>query len=176
MSLVEFALSVVERFRRAGFEALFAGGCVRDRLMGIEPKDYDVATSATPSQVREVFGRRRTVPVGEAFGVILVVGPRSAGTVEVATFRRDLGYSDGRRPDAVQFGSVREDALRRDFTINALFFDPLTEQVLDFVGGEADLRRRLVRAVGDPRAAILRGPIADASRRPLCGHAGFSTR
>jgi poly(A) polymerase len=96
-----------------------------------------------------VFGRRKSIPVGAAFGVIAIVGPREAGVVEVATFRRDVGYSDGRRPDAVAFTTAEEDAQRRDFTINGLFYDPIAEQVLDFVGGQADLKRGIVRAIGD---------------------------
>ena len=148
-----FALEVVERLRSAGFTAYWAGGCVRDELLGITPKDYDVATSARPEQVRELFGRRQTLAVGEAFGVIIVVGSREAGNVEVATFRRDTGYSDGRRPDAVVFTDAEEDARRRDFTMNALFYDPIAGQVIDFVEGRADIERKLVRAVGD---AVLR--------------------
>jgi poly(A) polymerase len=146
-----FAVEVVRQLRAAGFDAVWAGGCVRDQLLGLKPKDYDVATNATPEQVREVFGRRRSIPVGAAFGVIAIVGPREAGTVEVATFRRDVGYSDGRRPDAVAFTTAEEDAQRRDFTINGLFYDPVAKQVLDFVGGQADLKRGIVRAIGDAR-------------------------
>ncbi|MBA4020110.1 MAG: metal-dependent phosphohydrolase [Pirellula sp.] len=144
-----FAFEVVERLRSAGFAAYWAGGCVRDELLGITPKDYDVATSARPEQVRELFGRRQTLAVGEAFGVIIVVGSREAGNVEVATFRRDAGYSDGRRPDAVVFTDAEEDARRRDFTMNALFYDPVAGEVIDFVAGRADIERKLVRAVGD---------------------------
>lgn len=146
-----FAVDVVRKLRAAGFEAVLAGGCVRDQLLGLVPKDYDVATNATPEQVREVFGRRRTIPVGAAFGVIAVPGPKPAGTVEVATFRRDVSYSDGRRPDAVAFTTAEEDAQRRDFTINGLFYDPVDDRVLDYVGGQADLRRGVVRAIGEPR-------------------------
>jgi tRNA nucleotidyltransferase/poly(A) polymerase len=150
----EFALSVVHRLREAGHEALWAGGCVRDQLLGEQPLDYDVATSATPDDVRRLFGRRQTVSVGAAFGVILVVGPRQAGQVEVATFRRDAPYSDGRHPDSVTFSSAEEDAKRRDFTINGLFYDPVAEEVIDYVGGRADLQRGLVRAIGDPYERI----------------------
>lgn len=144
----EFALEVVRRLRDAGHETLWAGGCVRDALLDKTPKDYDVATAALPEQVREVFGKRRTIPVGAAFGVITVLGPKSLVPVEVATFRTDGGYSDGRRPDSVQFSSAEEDAARRDFTINGLFYDPIQERVIDYVGGEADLRAGLVRAIG----------------------------
>ncbi|MCO6457022.1 MAG: CCA tRNA nucleotidyltransferase [Pirellulaceae bacterium] len=146
----QFALEVVRRLRAAGFEALWAGGCVRDQLMGREPKDYDVATSAEPEQVRQVFGRRRTLSMGAAFGVITVLGPPAAAQVEVATFRRDATYSDGRHPDSVTFSNAEEDALRRDFTINGLFFDPLAERVIDYVEGQRDIERRLVRAIRDP--------------------------
>lgn len=145
-----FAVEIVERLRAAGHTAYWAGGCVRDEVLGLVPKDYDVATSARPEQVRELFGKRQTLAVGEAFGVIVVVGPRAAGNVEVATFRRDAGYSDGRRPDAVEFTDAEEDARRRDFTMNALFYDPISNKVIDYVDGLADIERRLVRAVGDP--------------------------
>ena len=146
----QFALDVVRRLRAADFEAYWAGGCVRDGLLGREPKDYDVATNATPAQIRTVFGRRRTLALGAAFGVITVLGPRPAGQVEVATFRQDAGYSDGRHPDSVRFSSAREDAQRRDFTVNGLFYDPIDERVIDYVGGQEDLERRVIRAVGDP--------------------------
>lgn len=146
-----FAVHVVRALRDAGYEALWAGGCVRDQLLGHTPKDYDVATSALPDQVRELFGRRRTLSVGAAFGVILVLGPRGAGQIDVATFREDDAYSDGRRPDSVTFTSAEHDAQRRDFTINGLFFDPLDRRVIDYVGGQPDLEKRIVRAIGEPR-------------------------
>jgi len=142
------AREVCAVLRRAGHRALFAGGCVRDMLLGIPPYDYDVATDAPAEKVLELFPR--TAPVGLSFGVVLVLMP--AGPVEVATFRRDGPYTDGRRPDHVAFTDEREDALRRDFTINALFYDPDTEEVLDYTGGEADLRAGRIRAVGDPHA------------------------
>jgi tRNA nucleotidyltransferase/poly(A) polymerase len=145
-----FAVEIVERLRAAGHTAYWAGGCVRDEVLGLTPKDYDVATSARPEQVRELFGKRQTLAVGEAFGVIVVVGSRASGNVEVATFRRDAGYSDGRRPDAVEFTDAEEDARRRDFTMNALFYDPTSNKVIDYVDGLVDIERRLVRAVGDP--------------------------
>jgi tRNA nucleotidyltransferase/poly(A) polymerase len=147
-----FAEEVVRQLREAGFEAYWAGGCVRDQLLGREPKDYDVATNATPSQIQQVFRRRRTLALGAAFGVITVLGPRGAGQIEVTTFRRDATYSDGRHPDSVVFTSAREDALRRDFTINGLFSNPATKEVLDFVGGRQDIALRRVRAIGDPAA------------------------
>lgn len=148
----QFAVEVVRQLRAAGYQALFAGGCVRDQLLGSEPKDYDVATDATPDQVIAAFPNRKTLSIGAAFGVIAVVGLRGTGVVEVATFRRDLAYSDGRRPDGVEFCSPEEDAERRDFTINGMFYDPIEERVLDYVGGQEDLRRGVIRAIGDPHA------------------------
>ncbi|MGE0756034.1 MAG: CCA tRNA nucleotidyltransferase [Pirellulaceae bacterium] len=150
----EFAEEVVRQLRAAGYESLWAGGCVRDELMGREPKDYDVATNATPPQIRDVFGRRRTLPIGASFGVITVLGREQQGQIDVATFRRDAGYSDGRHPDRVEFCDAQEDAQRRDFTINGLFFDPVEQRVLDYVGGQADLDRCVIRAIGDPAARI----------------------
>jgi tRNA nucleotidyltransferase/poly(A) polymerase len=146
----QFAIDVVARLRAAGHQALWAGGCVRDQLLGKTPKDYDVATDAEPERIRDVFGRKRTLAIGAAFGVITVLGPKDAGQIEVATFRRDLGYSDGRRPDAVAFTSAEEDAKRRDFTINGIFFDPVANQYLDYVGGQEDLGKRIIRAIGNP--------------------------
>ncbi len=134
-----------------GFEAYWAGGCVRDQLLRRTPYDYDVATSAHPEEIRRVFQHRKTLAVGAAFGVMTVVGPRGAGQVEVTTFRQDVSYSDGRHPDRIAFSSPEEDAKRRDFTINGMFFDPLEERVVDFVGGQADVQRRIVRAIGKAR-------------------------
>lgn len=146
----DFALDVVRQLRDAGFQALWAGGCVRDLLLGNDPQDYDVATSATPQQVREVFGRKRTLTVGMSFGVVIVLAPRHAGghQIEVATFRTDAGYSDGRHPDHVTFSTPELDAQRRDFTINGMFFEPVQEKVIDYVGGQFDLQRRIIRAIG----------------------------
>jgi tRNA nucleotidyltransferase/poly(A) polymerase len=140
----------VRRLRAAGHEAYLAGGCVRDRLLGREPQDYDVATSAPPEAVQGLFPR--TIPVGAQFGVILVV--ERGARFEVATFRSDDAYVDGRRPSAVHFGSAHDDACRRDFTINALFEDPLTGEIHDFVEGVADLRAGVIRAIGDATARI----------------------
>jgi len=150
----EFATEVTQKLQAAGFTALFAGGCVRDDLLGKTPKDYDVATSATPDQVRDLFGHKRTLAIGESFGVITVLGPRSVQPIEVATFRRDGGYSDGRRPDSIEFTDAREDASRRDFTINGMFFDPLKDTVIDYVGGQEDLKRNQIRAIGNAQARI----------------------
>lgn len=146
----ELATRIVRRLRHAGYEAYLAGGCVRDELLGREPSDFDVATGAPPEVVQDLFPR--TVPVGAKFGVILVV---EEGTpFEVATFRSDEAYVDGRRPTEVHFGSAEEDARRRDFTINALFLDPESGAIVDFVGGEADIRARIIRAIGDAQARI----------------------
>lgn len=148
-----FAVDVVRTLRAAGYEALWAGGCVRDALLGKVPKDYDVASTATPSDVIALFGERRTVAVGASFGVVMVLGPtKQAGQIEVATFRSDGQYLDGRRPSSVTFCRPEEDAKRRDFTINGLFFDPISEQVIDYVGGRQDLSAGIVRAIGDPHA------------------------
>jgi poly(A) polymerase len=144
------ATDIVRRLRAAGHEAYFAGGCVRDQLLGRDPSDFDIATSAPPETVQALFSR--TVPVGAQFGVILVV--EGGEPFAVATFRSDDAYVDGRRPSAVHFGSAHEDAFRRDFTINALFLDPLTDRVVDFVGGEVDLRAGIIRAIGDAGSRI----------------------
>lgn len=150
-----FSRSVVKRLHDAGYQALYAGGCVRDLLMGTSPKDYDIATDARPDQVRDLFGKSKTIAVGAAFGVIVVL-PTQQGVapVEVATFRTDAQYSDGRRPDHVTFCNAEQDALRRDFTINGMFFDPLTESVIDYVNGQEDLKQGVIRAIGDAEARI----------------------
>ncbi len=154
MNSREFALKVVAELQQAGYQALWAGGCVRDQLLGRKPKDYDVATNAVPDAIRGLFGKKRTLPIGAAFGVITVLGPKGADPIEVATFRRDSGYSDGRRPDAVEFTDEREDAIRRDFTINGMFFDPIAEEIIDYVGGQEDLQRKQIRAIGNPHERI----------------------
>src|SRR3569623_3460811 len=141
------AIRIVQTLVNAGHEAVFAGGCVRDMLRGGEPKDYDVATSARPEQVRKIFPNSHAV--GAHFGVIIVV--MDGQPFEVATFRRDGDYSDGRHPDAVEFTSAEEDAKRRDFTVNGLFYNPLKDEVIDHVGGRADLEKKILRAIGDPR-------------------------
>jgi poly(A) polymerase len=150
----EFAVEVVRQLRDHGFEAYWAGGCVRDQLLSRTPYDYDVATSAHPEEIRRVFKHRKTLAVGAAFGVMTVLGPRGAGQIEVATFRQDVGYSDGRHPDRIAFSSPQQDAQRRDFTINGMFYDPLEQRVIDYVGGETDLRNGIVRAIGDARQRI----------------------
>jgi poly(A) polymerase len=145
----QFATDVVKTLRAAGYEALFAGGCVRDQFLGHEPDDFDVATSAHPEQVQKLFSR--SIAVGAAFGVIEVLGPKPH-KVQVATFRSDGPYSDARRPDHVVYSSAKEDAERRDFTINGMFFDPLADKIIDYVGGEEDVTTRTLRAIGDPAA------------------------
>ncbi len=173
--LKDFAISIIRTLREKGHQAYLVGGCVRDLLLGREPADYDVTTDATPDEVMRIFPE--TYAVGAQFGVVLVPLPeteepqvprlrpnfaerssnsarddRSAGVVEVATFRSDIGYSDGRHPDEVRFSKEPgEDVQRRDFTINGLLLDPLTNQVLDFVGGRRDLEAGIIRTIGDPK-------------------------
>jgi poly(A) polymerase len=143
----EAATEIVALLRSHDFAAYLVGGCVRDMLMGCPPKDYDVATAATPAQVLELFPEALTV--GAQFGVVIV--PREAGNVEVATFRTDGTYVNGRHPGEVRYAQTpQEDVRRRDFTINGLLFDPLRAEVLDYVGGQADLRARRLRTIGDP--------------------------
>ena len=147
-----FAFDVVRRLQEARKEAFWAGGCVRDLLLGHAPADYDVATAATPEEVMSILPFR-AVPVGISFGVVRVLDPRhTGGEVEIATFRSDGAYVDGRRPESVVFSSPELDASRRDFTINGMFWDPVAERLIDYVGGREDLERRVLRAIGDPRA------------------------
>jgi poly(A) polymerase len=156
-----FAISIIETLRQHSFQAYLVGGCVRDLLLNREPADFDVATSATPAEVMKIFPD--TYAVGAQFGVVLVPVPGEENTregenekskahaVEVATFRSDFGYSDGRHPDQVRFSQdPQEDVARRDFTINGMMLDPLSSEVLDFVGGQDDLKAGLVRAIGEP--------------------------
>jgi len=140
------AIQVIRKLRRNRFEALLAGGCVRDMLLHRPAKDYDVVTNAHPKDVAKLF--RRTIKIGAKFGVVMVL--LKATKVEVATFRTETGYVDGRHPAAVEFTGAEEDAGRRDFTINGMFYDPLSKKVIDYVGGRADLRRRLIRTIGTP--------------------------
>ena len=156
----KIARRIVERLQHAGFTAFYAGGCVRDALRGVTPVDYDIATSARPDEVQALFPR--TVGVGEHFGVINVI--ESGGNFQVATFRSDGAYIDGRHPSAITFSSAREDAERRDFTVNGLFFNPVTQEVIDYVNGRADIEAKTLRAIGRPadrfredRLRMLRG-------------------
>src|SRR6202521_217916 len=170
--LKDFAISIVRTLRERGYKAYLVGGCVRDLLLGREPADYDVTTDATPDEVMRIFPD--TYAVGAQFGVVLVPLPErdvasnvctetsggrdvagyvsaKANVVEVATFRSDIGYSDGRHPDQVRFSKdPREDVERRDFTVNGLLLDPVTNQVLDFVGGRKDLEAGIIRTIGNP--------------------------
>jgi len=141
-------IDIIRELRRLGHEAYLVGGCVRDMVMGIEPADYDIATSARPEEIVKIFPR--TESIGAQFGVILVI--YRGHPFEVATFRSDEAYIDGRRPTGVVFTDAKQDVLRRDFTINGLLYDPITQQVIDYVDGQADIRAKLVRAIGDPRA------------------------
>lgn len=145
-----FAKKVIQKLTESGFQALLAGGCVRDYLLGRTPKDYDVATNATPAQVQQVFGLKKTIAIGAAFGVITVIGSRKTGNIEIATFRQDGNYTDGRRPESVTYCNAKEDALRRDFTINGLFYDTQTNEVVDYVQGQKDLEKQTIRAIGVP--------------------------
>ncbi len=145
MSNKESAIKIIRKLRAAGFEALLAGGCVRDMLLRKRAKDYDVATSAVPKQVMGMF--KRTLKVGAKFGVVIVLDGDEQ--VEVATFRSEADYDDGRRPSHVEFCSAEEDAKRRDFTINGMFYDPVSRKVIDYVGGQKDLKKKLIRTIGD---------------------------
>jgi poly(A) polymerase len=140
------ALLIVNRLRAAGFSAYLAGGCVRDRILGLKAKDYDIATDARPESVAGLFNH--TLAVGAKFGVMLVIV--GGEQFEVATFRAEAGYTDGRRPSAIRFGSLEEDVKRRDFTIGGMYLDPETGKIIDLVGGMRDLRAGRIRAIGDP--------------------------
>ncbi len=141
------ALQVLQKLQSSGFESYFAGGCVRDHLLGQIPKDFDIATAATPDQMKSLFPK--TIPLGERFGT---VGVLIGETVyQATTFRQDHNYEDGRHPQSVEFSNAKEDALRRDFTINGLFADPVQALILDYVGGIEDLAKKTLRAIGDPK-------------------------
>ena len=146
MSQQEKAISIIKGLREKGYQAHLAGGCVRDYLLGKSPQDYDIATDARPEVIQQMFPK--TMAVGSQFGVILVI--LDGDPFEVATFRHDGPYLDGRRPSHVRFASMQEDILRRDFTINGMMYDPIADRVIDLVGGREDLARCLVRAIGDP--------------------------
>ena len=140
------AVEIVKAIRQAGFQAYWVGGCVRDLVMGHAPEDYDIATDARPEQIVQLFPK--TIPVGVSFGVVKVVMEESE--FEVATFRSDGSYLDGRHPVEVHFSGEKEDALRRDFTVNGMFFDPIEERLIDYVGGKKDIEDKVIRCIGDP--------------------------
>ena len=142
----EIAGEIVGRLQGAGFAAFWVGGCVRDFLLGREPQDFDIVTDAKPEQVEKLF--RKTIPVGRKFGVIIVV--EGGQQFQVATFRAEADYQDGRRPEKIIFANAEADASRRDFTVNGLFYDPLTQKIHDWVGGEKDLRAKIIRTIGVP--------------------------
>lgn len=149
------SLEIIKKLNSAGHQALWAGGCVRDILLGIKPKDYDIVTDAKPDEIEKILKPiiEHAIPIGKQFGVMIVV--KDGHHFEIATFRSDSGYSDGRRPDAVTFTDAKEDAFRRDFTINGMFYDPLTDKIIDYVEGQKDLQAKLIRFIGDPHERIL---------------------
>jgi poly(A) polymerase len=144
------ATEIVRKLQDNNFEAYFAGGCVRDILLGLDPQDIDIATNAKADQVQELFPEN--VPIGKQFGVILVKGQKHQ--YEVATFREEGPYLDKRRPSSVKFSSAQNDAKRRDFTINGLFFDPVNQKIIDYVGGQEDIKKKTIRFIGDAKERI----------------------
>jgi poly(A) polymerase len=146
LSTRETAKAIVQRLQKAGFAAFWVGGCVRDFLLGREPQDFDIATDARPEQVEKLF--QKTIPVGKKFGVMVVV--ENGQQFQVATFRAEADYRDGRHPEKVVFANAEADALRRDFTVNGLFYDPLTQKTHDWVGGEKDMRAKIIRTIDSP--------------------------
>jgi tRNA nucleotidyltransferase/poly(A) polymerase len=155
MNSRDIAISILRTLHAAGHEAWLVGGCVRDELRGAVPKDFDIATDARPEQVEAIFPK--TIGVGKSFGVMLVL--EGGEQFEVATFRAESGYTDGRRPDSVTFGDAEADALRRDFTINGIFLNPVTNELRDWVGGEADLKAGVLRTIGDPAERFGEDPL-----------------
>ena len=147
MAAKEKALAIIKRLREEGYESYLAGGCVRDTLLGKSPQDYDITTNALPDDIRKIFSQ--TIPVGAQFGVMLVM--IDGQPFEVATFRHDGPYLDGRRPAHVRYGTLEEDILRRDFTVNGMVYDPIEKRVIDIVDGRKDLERRTIRAIGNAR-------------------------
>lgn len=144
------SIQIIKELKNKGFESYWAGGTVRDFLLGKTPKDYDIVTSAKPDKIEDIL--EKTIPIGKKFGVILAI--KNGHHFEVATFRSDASYTDGRRPDAVYFTSAKEDALRRDFTINGMFYDPISKKVIDYVNGQKDLKDEILRFIGDPEERI----------------------
>lgn len=170
MTRREKAISIVQRIRQEGHEAYLAGGCVRDMLLAKSPQDYDIATSAKPDAVKKIFPK--TIEVGAQFGVILVLS--DGDSFEVATFRWDGPYVDGRRPSEVRFAGMREDILRRDFTINGMMYDPVEDRLIDLVGGREDLGRRLIRAIGEPRERFQEDRLRMIRAVRFAGSLGFT--
>lgn len=164
------ALDIIEQLRTRGHVALLAGGCVRDMLLKRTPKDYDVATDARPTRVQEIFPH--ALQVGAKFGVILV--RKNRHEIEVATFRSDGCYSDGRHPDEVTFGTAEQDARRRDFTMNGLFFDPKEDRVIDYVDGRADLTAGVVRTIGNPAERFVEDHLRMARAVRFAARLGFT--
>lgn len=146
----KIALDIVKKLRKAGYQAYWAGGCVRDQLLGLMPKDYDIVTSAKPAEIEKLL--EKTIPVGKQFGVVIAV--RGNEHFEIATFRSEGKYTDARRPDRVFWAGAKKDAERRDFTVNALFYDPIEKKVIDYVGGQDDLKNKIIRFVGNPDERI----------------------
>lgn len=146
----EKALSIVKTLKQAGFEAYYAGGWVRDFILHLESDDIDIATNAVPEEIQKLFSH--TVPIGIAFGIILVL--IDGVSFEVATFRQDIDYKDGRRPTKIAYTSAKEDAQRRDYTINGMFYDPLANKIIDYVNGARDIQDKIIRAIGDPHQRI----------------------
>ena len=146
----QFAVKTVRKLQSGGFIAYWAGGCVRDQRLQRDPTDYDIATNALPAEIQKLFGERKTIAIGAAFGVITLIGTKSTGNIDIATFREDVSYSDGRHPDSICFSNAEQDAQRRDFTINGMFFDPIVEQTIDYVNGLTDIAAKTIRAIGDP--------------------------
>ena len=171
-ALAQGARRIVERLQAAGFEAFWVGGCVRDMLLGREPGDYDIATSALADEVERLYPD--TIPVGKKFGIVVVV--EAGEQYQVATFRAESDYQDGRHPGQVSFGDPQADAQRRDFTINGLFFDPVKGTTRDWVGGKRDLKAKLIRAIGDPTERFREDHPAPFTRSPLCCSIGIRNR
>ncbi|MDX1679145.1 MAG: CCA tRNA nucleotidyltransferase [Akkermansiaceae bacterium] len=165
----DVALELARTLKQAGHEALFAGGCVRDRLLGHEPKDYDIATSARPEEVLKLFPGANEV--GAHFGVIIVF--HQGHPIEIATFRTDGSYRDGRRPDSVEFSTAEEDAKRRDFTVNGLFEDPETGEIIDHVDGRKDLEAGILRAIGEPKKRFQEDALRLLRAVRFAAHLGF---
>ena len=162
MSQKDKAIAIIKRLRDEGYESYLAGGCVRDMLLGKTPQDYDITTNAKPDDIVKIFSK--TVPVGAQFGVILVMV--EGQPFEVASFRHDGPYLDGRRPTHVRYGSLQEDIFRRDFTINGMIYDPVEDRVIDLVEGRKDIERRTIRAIGNAQQRFEEDRRAQMRRLP----------